>query len=1228
MRGLPKPLSTLFVAFVALAAGQAHAAPAAACTGSEVQQSFSFPAGTWTDGTLGPYTYTVGTGADAVTLTFTSNNTGGRAFANASPYQAQRGNLNDSVTHEHNGAPANSLLSTFSVSANRPLNKLQYVAADVDYTTGGGGWQDQIISTANNGSSVFPTAMTGGVRHTINVATGTATATTTTNCADTDASCNVTMGYNLSNITSTTMQFRNGGLAAATQWVGWNDFEWCLPPAPDLSITKTDGATFISPGSAVTYTIVVSSVGSVAVNNAVFTDPAVANLTVSSVTCGSVTGGASCPAVPSTTVALMQGSGIVIPSLPVSSSVTFTVIGTAGASGSIANTATITMPAGVTDPTAANNSATDTDAIVVLAGRVYEDVNYGGGSGRSYAASGGVTVPNARVELYNSSGNFVSFTTTDASGNYGFGSISNGNYTVRVVNNSVASTRAGACAAGTCLPVQTWRTDASSGAATAVTDRVGGENPSLVDAGNGSTTLAALTTGSTTPQSITSVAYSGTLVSGVDFGYNFDTIVNVNDAGQGSLRQFVTNANALGGDGSLAQSGNRIDLVTGSTVALTGGVEQTIFMISDGAAHAGLRAGLTSQLTSGVAIIPIVTTLSSLSTAMRIEGGTQTYNVGNTNNVTLGAGGTVGAGATTLPQINGPEVQLQDGPAGATGVNYGLQITANNVTVRGMSIVGFGDSGNTATDAHGNIYVNNTTGGVLISQNAIGITATSMANPGTLITYGDNIRIGGGNGGDSGTISQNIIAYSDGNGIGFDTNDNTDGWTVEYNEIRGNGVSNAARNGIELDQNTAGAANTIRYNLIVANNGAGIDLSSNNADNNTITQNTITANGNATEPGGLRDNSGDNNTISLNIIHTNTGPGIEFLAGSSGNIVSQNRIYSNTQSGIEVDDGDGTDTNTNTITQNSIYGNTRIGIDLLLNAQNGTPASPYYTQNDNVDGDAGGNTLLNFPQITSATALGSNMTVAGIAPAGATVEIFISDGDATGFGEGQTYLVTYVEGSVNDTASGTSANTVTCGTGAVSVTMNNFSFTFPKPGSVSNGTLITSTATLTNNTSEFSCNATVVDNSPSLVFLKTLSTYSDPVNGTSTPYNIPGAYIDYTLRVTNTGNGTADNLTIVDPIPANAELFTGNLSGGAPFIFTDSSAPTSGLSCGFTALGNFADCVDFSIDGTNWNTYTPNGTFDPAVTHIRFKPVTTMNADTPVGSPSPYFDITFRVRIK
>ncbi len=133
------------------------------------------------------------------------------------------------------------------------------------------------------------------------------------------------------------------------------------PPNADLTITKNDSVGSVNAGGTTTYTILVSNAGPGAANNAVFTDPAVAGLNVTSVTCGSPSGGAACPTVGNTTVALMQSTGIIIPTLPNSSSVTFTVMATVTAtSGSVTNTANVAPPAGTTDPTPATASDTDT----------------------------------------------------------------------------------------------------------------------------------------------------------------------------------------------------------------------------------------------------------------------------------------------------------------------------------------------------------------------------------------------------------------------------------------------------------------------------------------------------------------------------------------------------------------------------------------------------------------------------------------------------------------------------------------------------------------------------------------------------------------------------------------------------------------------------------------------------------------------------------------------------
>jgi hypothetical protein len=71
-----------------------------------------------------------------------------------------------------------------------------------------------------------------------------------------------------------------------------------------------------------------------------------------------------------------------------------------------------------------------------ISGVVFEDVNYGGGAGRSQGTSQGVGRPGARVELYSSTGAFITSATTAADGSYSFAGLTAGaSYTVRVVSH-------------------------------------------------------------------------------------------------------------------------------------------------------------------------------------------------------------------------------------------------------------------------------------------------------------------------------------------------------------------------------------------------------------------------------------------------------------------------------------------------------------------------------------------------------------------------------------------------------------------------------------------------------------------------------------------------------------------------------------------------------------------------------------------------------------------------
>ena len=134
-------------------------------------------------------------------------------------------------------------------------------------------------------------------------------------------------------------------------------------PAPqaDLAISKTDGQLNATPGSTLTYTIVASNLGPSAVIGATVVDTLPAILNGSTWTCVP-SAGSNCPA---------GGSGNinVLIDLLAGGSATFllTAAVDVNATGVLSNTATIAVPGGVIDPVSGNNSATDTDTLIVVA---------------------------------------------------------------------------------------------------------------------------------------------------------------------------------------------------------------------------------------------------------------------------------------------------------------------------------------------------------------------------------------------------------------------------------------------------------------------------------------------------------------------------------------------------------------------------------------------------------------------------------------------------------------------------------------------------------------------------------------------------------------------------------------------------------------------------------------------------------------------------------------------
>ncbi|HEU4596449.1 MAG TPA: right-handed parallel beta-helix repeat-containing protein [Pyrinomonadaceae bacterium] len=638
---------------------------------------------------------------------------------------------------------------------------------------------------------------------------------------------------------------------------------------------------------------------------------------------------------------------------------------------------------------------------------------------------------------------------------------------------------------------------------------------------------------------------------------------------------FTVNSNTNVSDANPGNGSCQSSNGTGRVCTLRGAIEEVNALAGTHTINFNIAGGTLAAAT----ITVTGTTLPPITRAgVTINGTTQP----NNNTGTLGTGGTVGVGAIALPTFNRPDVMIVDGG----GFAVGLDVQAANVTLRGLCIYGFGTAAN--DDGSGNIRVGNVSG-VIITQNLIGTPATSFTDPGAgARSIGDNIRVSGG---DSGTITNNLIGYS--NGKGIQIGNDADNWTITGNEVRGNGINNSNLDGIDIENGSGGA--TVSANYFWENEACGVDMYA-SAGGNEVSNNTIRRNGRGTnanlESMGVRV-FGTGSTIELNIIESNYGAGVTVTSGASGNQITRNSIFDN-----------------GTITNKTGGGpSTQIGIDLIVAGESeNVGTSPFVTPNGAATN--GGNLLFDFPVITGAVLAtgGATLTLNGTCPAGADMEFFIAAPDPRGYGEGQTYLLTLREGSASD----------------LNATAGSFTFRLSTPAGVSVGTTLTATATSTTtlNTSEFSLNAVAVL-APDIELRKCVNWNSACVEGTVN--NIPpGTDLTYTLTFRNrvaAGGMSATGLTLIDIIPPNTEFKVGSMT----------------YNRGTTTLG-----VPPTMQATNvslpnpdptqpplpppdadpaWS-YTPTGTYDPAVKFVRWKFTTGAVASGTSGT------VAFTVRIK
>ncbi len=351
---------------------------------------------------------------------------------------------------------------------------------------------------------------------------------------------------------------------------------------------------------------------------------------------------------------------------------------------------------------------------------------------------------------------------------------------------------------------------------------------------------------------------------------------------------------------------------------------------------------------------------------------------------------------SALPTISGAVVidgSTQGGFAGVplielkgNGLNAdGLALQGGGSTVRGLIINGFDQYGISLTGAGGNVIQGN-----YIGTNAAGTAAVLNKNGGIEIRTANNL-IGG-----TSAADRNVIS---GNGSG-----DVPGIVVRTPSAIGNVIQ-----GNYIGLNAAGTAG-------IANSGSGIDIYG--GAGGTIIGGTVAGagnviSGNDTGSDGIWISGGSGNVIQGNLMGTdaagvaavpNDYSGI-YITSSTDNLIggtaagAGNVIAYASNSGVIVI---GNSSVRNAILGNSIHGNGLLGIDLREDG---------VSINDGIK-ESRPNESMDSPVFTLTSLAGSTLTLAGYVGsaagqsvfAGARVEVFVADDDASGFGEGRTYL--------------------------------------------------------------------------------------------------------------------------------------------------------------------------------------------------------------------------------
>ena len=513
-----------------------------------------------------------------------------------------------------------------------------------------------------------------------------------------------------------------------------------------------------------------------------------------------------------------------------------------------------------------------------VSGTVFEDADFAGTASDFDAGINDLALANVDVELYSDTDTYIASTTTDGSGNFSFWVV-DGTYKVRVrsatlgdANTAPKGSFNAACgitdpASGPACVVaaQTWGNGA---AAYGGQSETGDDTATNDNAGPGNTWV--------------SVVVNTADVSDVNFGFAYNLIVNTNNAGQGSLRQFIDNANAIGNPAGITSNNSEFRIP-----------------LTDPNYNAGL----------GAHTITLASALPTISDAQTIvDGQSQTDNIGSTNaadfthpfygaakSVGTGVDGIAGTGDEfTLPAYPNPEIEINGNDFGSV-----FELTANSGVVRRVAL--YNSSPGEA------VLVSGGTGNI-VDENYVG-TRANGSDPGAGLRLQHGLEITGG----SAIVRNNIVAYSESGGSLVASTA-----TVSGNEYLSNALLSAAGDAVSTES-SSGEAITIRDNRI--HDSSAYSIETWNAPGPfTIENNTVSdsGNGGGNEIGGIRV-FGTGSTVRYNLVTDSVGAGIMLAqtgASNSQNLVSRNSTYVNGGLGIDIEgtdfvspDGDGVTAN-------------------------------------------------------------------------------------------------------------------------------------------------------------------------------------------------------------------------------------------------------------------------------------------------------------------------------